>query len=282
MVQLGPARVLSATTLHAPSPVTLKTTFRQRLDEERQKALAGGGEKRVKKQVRCSPLSHRWRPTVRLKGWWLVSLRCIRQHDKGKLTARERVELLLDEGSFSEYDQLKTHRCKVRRPPPPLLVGATLACPLGPTLLSCSAQDLMGPHGPQRCFLASPYHPCPVPGLRHGQRGLPGGWRHHGQGHHQRPARLHLQPGQHPGKPPRLVLSKSRTHTFLTVRDALVPSSRKNTFSDRPWVPAVGAFAPHLKVHTREFTGWIIPLRTVCTAPHLPVCLAAGLHGVRG
>jgi acetyl-CoA carboxylase carboxyltransferase component len=35
------------------------------------------------------------------------------QHEKGKLTARERVELLLDENSFMEYDQLKTHRCKV-------------------------------------------------------------------------------------------------------------------------------------------------------------------------
>jgi propionyl-CoA carboxylase beta chain len=33
------------------------------------------------------------------------------QHKKGKLTARERVDLLLDEGSFREYDMLKTHRC---------------------------------------------------------------------------------------------------------------------------------------------------------------------------
>ncbi|TPE52999.1 acyl-CoA carboxylase subunit beta [Amaricoccus solimangrovi] len=33
------------------------------------------------------------------------------QHGKGKLTARERVEVLLDEGSFEEFDMFKTHRC---------------------------------------------------------------------------------------------------------------------------------------------------------------------------
>lgn len=33
------------------------------------------------------------------------------QHSKGKLTARERIELLLDEGSFEEFDMFKTHRC---------------------------------------------------------------------------------------------------------------------------------------------------------------------------
>eukprot|EP00964_Phaeocystis_antarctica_P122754 scaffold86399_cov74-Phaeocystis_antarctica.AAC.8 len=33
------------------------------------------------------------------------------QHKKGKLTARERLTLLLDEDSFREYDMLKTHRC---------------------------------------------------------------------------------------------------------------------------------------------------------------------------
>jgi propionyl-CoA carboxylase beta chain len=34
-----------------------------------------------------------------------------RQHGKGKLTARERVELLLDPGTFLELDQLARHRC---------------------------------------------------------------------------------------------------------------------------------------------------------------------------
>ncbi len=33
------------------------------------------------------------------------------QHAKGKLTARERIELLLDEGSFEEYDTFVAHRC---------------------------------------------------------------------------------------------------------------------------------------------------------------------------
>ncbi|WP_310619426.1 acyl-CoA carboxylase subunit beta [Flexibacterium corallicola] len=33
------------------------------------------------------------------------------QHKRGKLTARERIEILLDEGSFEEYDMFKVHRC---------------------------------------------------------------------------------------------------------------------------------------------------------------------------
>ncbi|MEV8596771.1 carboxyl transferase domain-containing protein, partial [Streptomyces sp. NPDC052012] len=32
------------------------------------------------------------------------------QHAKGKLTARERIELLLDAGSFREVEQLRRHR----------------------------------------------------------------------------------------------------------------------------------------------------------------------------
>ncbi|MBL4616572.1 MAG: acyl-CoA carboxylase subunit beta [Robiginitomaculum sp.] len=52
------------------------------LDKKREAALAGGGEKRMQ-----------------------------RQHDKGKLTARERLELLLDEGSFEEYDMFVEHQC---------------------------------------------------------------------------------------------------------------------------------------------------------------------------
>ncbi len=34
------------------------------------------------------------------------------QHKRGKLTARERVELFVDEGTFREYDMLKSHRCQ--------------------------------------------------------------------------------------------------------------------------------------------------------------------------
>src|SRR6478735_7533351 len=34
-----------------------------------------------------------------------------RQHEAGKLTARERIELLFDPGTFEEVDKLVTHRC---------------------------------------------------------------------------------------------------------------------------------------------------------------------------
>ena len=61
---------------------TVLTGFQLTLEETRQKALIGGGERRID-----------------------------RQHEKGKLTARERLQLLLDEGSFVEYDAFKTHRC---------------------------------------------------------------------------------------------------------------------------------------------------------------------------
>jgi propionyl-CoA carboxylase beta chain len=35
-----------------------------------------------------------------------------RQHEAGKLTARERVDLLFDPGTFEELDKLVTHRCR--------------------------------------------------------------------------------------------------------------------------------------------------------------------------
>ncbi len=54
----------------------------QKLIDLRVEAKLGGGEKRIDAQ-----------------------------HAKGKLTARERVDLLLDEGSFEEYDMFMTHRC---------------------------------------------------------------------------------------------------------------------------------------------------------------------------
>eukprot|EP01114_Cavostelium_apophysatum_P008705 TRINITY_DN2142_c0_g1_i1.p1 TRINITY_DN2142_c0_g1~~TRINITY_DN2142_c0_g1_i1.p1 ORF type:complete len:545 (+),score=151.11 TRINITY_DN2142_c0_g1_i1:84-1718(+) len=50
-------------------------TMKERWIQKREEALQGGGAARIEKQ-----------------------------HEKGKLTARERVELLLDEGSFREYD----------------------------------------------------------------------------------------------------------------------------------------------------------------------------------
>jgi propionyl-CoA carboxylase beta chain len=54
----------------------------RQLEEKRAAARQGGGEKRV-----------------------------AAQHAKGKLTARERIDLLLDAGSFEEYDMFVEHRC---------------------------------------------------------------------------------------------------------------------------------------------------------------------------
>ena len=34
-----------------------------------------------------------------------------RQHDAGKMTARERIELFFDPGTFREIDKLVMHRC---------------------------------------------------------------------------------------------------------------------------------------------------------------------------
>ena len=54
----------------------------EELEKRREQARQGGGEKRIASQ-----------------------------HGKGKLTARERVEVLLDEGSFEETDMFVEHRC---------------------------------------------------------------------------------------------------------------------------------------------------------------------------
>ncbi|GGE49429.1 acyl-CoA carboxylase subunit beta [Actibacterium pelagium] len=54
----------------------------QELEERRSQARLGGGQRRIDSQ-----------------------------HAKGKLTARERIELLLDEDSFEEFDMFKAHRC---------------------------------------------------------------------------------------------------------------------------------------------------------------------------
>ena len=48
------------------------------------------------------------RETARMGGG---EARIAAQHAKGKLTARERIELLLDEGSFEEFDMFVAHRC---------------------------------------------------------------------------------------------------------------------------------------------------------------------------
>jgi propionyl-CoA carboxylase beta chain len=60
----------------------LRVHQRDRLEGLNDQAFAGGGPARVEKQ-----------------------------HAAGKLTARERIELLVDPGSFVEFDRLRTHRC---------------------------------------------------------------------------------------------------------------------------------------------------------------------------
>ena len=58
-----------------------KAAAQEQLRKARELALLGGGVEKVAKQ-----------------------------HGKGKLTARERLSLLLDPGSFREVDSFKTHR----------------------------------------------------------------------------------------------------------------------------------------------------------------------------
>ena len=57
------------------------------------------------------PLQHPRRPRApRRTGWRRGAPK--RQHEAGKLTARERIELLFDPGTFEEVDKLVTHRCR--------------------------------------------------------------------------------------------------------------------------------------------------------------------------
>ncbi len=62
---------------------SIKASFRTHLETQRQRALQGGGLSRIQKQ-----------------------------HDKGSLTARERLQVLFDNDTFHEIDQLKIHRCQ--------------------------------------------------------------------------------------------------------------------------------------------------------------------------
>jgi acetyl-CoA carboxylase carboxyltransferase component len=48
---------------------------------------------------------------TRRRGWAARRRRIDAQHAKGKLTARERLEVLLDEGTFEEWDMFVEHRC---------------------------------------------------------------------------------------------------------------------------------------------------------------------------
>src|SRR5436305_7847170 len=57
--------------------------------------------------------------------------RMARQHAAGKMTARERVELLLDAGSFVEIDALVTHRCRDFKMEKTLIPGDGVVCGYG-------------------------------------------------------------------------------------------------------------------------------------------------------
>ncbi len=70
--------------------------------------------------------------------------RVARQHKDGKLTARERVELLLDAGSFVEIDALVTHRCRDFGMESQMIPGDGVVCgygTIGGRLVYLFAQD---------------------------------------------------------------------------------------------------------------------------------------------
>ena len=67
----------------------------------------GGGRGRMSREERLKELASRMEE-AKLGGG---QDRIERQHAAGKLTARERLDLLLDEGTFRELDALVTHRC---------------------------------------------------------------------------------------------------------------------------------------------------------------------------
>ena len=66
------------------------------------------------------------------------------QHSKGKLTARERLDLLLDDGSFMEVDPLVEHRCRDFDMDRNVIPGDGVVCghgTIGGKTVYCFAQD---------------------------------------------------------------------------------------------------------------------------------------------
>ena len=66
------------------------------------------------------------------------------QHKKGKMTARERLEYMLDEGSFQEIDALVEHRCKDFEMDKNVIPGDGVICGHGTVdgrPIYCFAQD---------------------------------------------------------------------------------------------------------------------------------------------
>ncbi|KAF8783237.1 Propionyl-CoA carboxylase beta chain like protein [Argiope bruennichi] len=64
------------------SGIAHTVNVKKQIEERRKRAIIGGGDKRIEAQ-----------------------------HRKGKLTARERIQLLMDVGSFVEYDMFSEHTC---------------------------------------------------------------------------------------------------------------------------------------------------------------------------
>ena len=69
--------------------------------------MGGVGRRRVTVHRAAAARRRAAPPRLRPAG----AQRVDKQHEKGKLTARERIELLADPGTFRETDQLVTHRC---------------------------------------------------------------------------------------------------------------------------------------------------------------------------
>ena len=66
---------------------------------------------RGKRQWTTNSSSMNWRPATAAPGMAGGEARIAKQHQSGKLTARERIDRLLDPDSFAETDRFKTHRC---------------------------------------------------------------------------------------------------------------------------------------------------------------------------
>lgn len=103
----------------------VKRLFRDKLEDTRRRALESGGKARL-----------------------------ARQHSRGKLSARERVDVLLDAGTFREYDMFKTHRCTdfemdKEHLPGDGVVGAALQMPSN-NVLGCAGLAL------PICFVYTP------------------------------------------------------------------------------------------------------------------------------
>ena len=79
-MKVSARRLLSSSTT---DPCTLPTGFASRWAALEEQAQLGGGAHRIDSQ-----------------------------HQRGKLTARERIQVLLDQDSFVEMDQFVTHRCR--------------------------------------------------------------------------------------------------------------------------------------------------------------------------